>query len=103
MKAVYIVNNSKVAKTLIDPMRRAILDPLRYIHIRLASLCLIIALGVRIQYLNRDDYVEHDGSRSQLRILFIIQGIKSNSSLFISLYLFLKVISVIPAACAITG
>jgi len=29
MKAVYIVNNSKVAKTLIDPMRRAILDLLR--------------------------------------------------------------------------
>src|ERR1700739_540734 len=26
MKAVYIVNNPKVAKTLIDPMRRAILD-----------------------------------------------------------------------------
>jgi hypothetical protein len=25
LKAVYIVNNSKVAKTLIDPMRRAIL------------------------------------------------------------------------------
>jgi DNA-binding transcriptional ArsR family regulator len=29
MKAVYIVNNPKVAKTLIDPMRRAILDLLR--------------------------------------------------------------------------
>jgi DNA-binding transcriptional ArsR family regulator len=29
MKAAYIVNNSKVAKTLIDPMRRAILDLLR--------------------------------------------------------------------------
>ena len=29
MKAVYIVDNSKVAKTLIDPMRRAILDLLR--------------------------------------------------------------------------
>ena len=29
MKAVYIVNNSKVAKTLIDPMRRVILDLLR--------------------------------------------------------------------------
>ena len=29
MNAVYIVNNSKVAKTLIDPMRRAILDLLR--------------------------------------------------------------------------
>lgn len=29
MKAVYIVNNSKVAKTLVDPMRRAILDLLR--------------------------------------------------------------------------
>jgi DNA-binding transcriptional ArsR family regulator len=29
MKAVYIVNNSKVANTLIDPMRRAILDLLR--------------------------------------------------------------------------
>ena len=29
MKAVYIVNNSKVATTLIDPMRRAILDLLR--------------------------------------------------------------------------
>ena len=29
MKAVYIVNSSKVAKILIDPMRRAILDLLR--------------------------------------------------------------------------
>jgi len=29
MKAAYIVNNSTVAKTLIDPMRRAILDLLR--------------------------------------------------------------------------
>jgi len=29
MKAVYIVSSSKVAKTLIDPMRRAILDLLR--------------------------------------------------------------------------
>jgi DNA-binding transcriptional ArsR family regulator len=29
MKAVYIVNNSKIAKVLIDPMRRAILDLLR--------------------------------------------------------------------------
>jgi DNA-binding transcriptional ArsR family regulator len=29
MKAVYIVNDSKVAKILIDPMRRAILDLLR--------------------------------------------------------------------------
>jgi DNA-binding transcriptional ArsR family regulator len=29
MKAVYIVNNSRIAKTLIDPMRRAILDLLR--------------------------------------------------------------------------
>src|SRR5215467_2121288 len=29
MKAAYIVNNSTVAKTLIDPMRRAILDMLR--------------------------------------------------------------------------
>ena len=29
MKAVYIVNNSKIAKILIDPMRRAILDLLR--------------------------------------------------------------------------
>ncbi len=29
MKAVYIVNNSRVAKTLVDPMRRAILDLLR--------------------------------------------------------------------------
>ena len=29
MKAVYIVNDSKVAKVLIDPMRRAILDLLR--------------------------------------------------------------------------
>ena len=26
MKAVYIVNSSRVAKVLIDPMRRAILD-----------------------------------------------------------------------------
>ena len=29
MKAVYIVNSSKVAKILVDPMRRAILDLLR--------------------------------------------------------------------------
>jgi DNA-binding transcriptional ArsR family regulator len=29
MKAVYIINSSKVAKILIDPMRRAILDLLR--------------------------------------------------------------------------
>lgn len=29
MKAVYIVNNSKIAKILIDPMRRAILDLIR--------------------------------------------------------------------------
>ena len=29
MKAVYIVNDSKVAKVFIDPMRRAILDLLR--------------------------------------------------------------------------
>jgi DNA-binding transcriptional ArsR family regulator len=29
MKAVYIVNNVKIAKILVDPMRRAILDLLR--------------------------------------------------------------------------
>ena len=29
MKAVYIVNDLKVAKILVDPMRRAILDLLR--------------------------------------------------------------------------
>ena len=29
MKAVYIINDVKVAKVLVDPMRRAILDLLR--------------------------------------------------------------------------
>jgi DNA-binding transcriptional ArsR family regulator len=29
MKAVYIVNDVKIAKILVDPMRRAILDLLR--------------------------------------------------------------------------
>ena len=29
MRAVYIVDNAKIAKVLVDPMRRAILDLLR--------------------------------------------------------------------------
>jgi DNA-binding transcriptional ArsR family regulator len=44
MKAVYIVNDLKVAKVLVDPMRRAILDLLRQKPLTQAQLAQMLGL-----------------------------------------------------------
>ena len=51
MKAVYIVNDLKVAKILVDPMRRAILDLLRQRPMTQAQLAQELGLtGASLNY-----------------------------------------------------
>jgi DNA-binding transcriptional ArsR family regulator len=51
MKSVYIVNDLKVAKVLVDPMRRAILDLLRQKPMTQAQLAQMLGLtGASLNY-----------------------------------------------------
>ena len=70
MKAVYIVDNAKIAKVLVDPMRRAILDLLRQKPMTQAGLAKELGLSgaslnfhMKILRSNRASNYRQEGNR----------------------------------------